>query len=93
MKLKDRERAASTLWAIQQFGPTKASAYLRANNRDPDAMYALTQQAITDLSVPMPTPADLTARYQTSFETQLFGRAVVVEPPPYNNQCEGEMSR
>jgi hypothetical protein len=75
LKPQQRKNAAWTLATITKFGRTKAASNLRANNGDPESLFQLLDAAVADKVSPMPTPADLTARYRESFITQMFGRS------------------
>jgi hypothetical protein len=71
--LNQRMNAAWTLHMIQTYGRFEAARRIREEQRRPKDLFGLLDRILADVAVEMPTPADLTARYQSSFQRQLFG--------------------
>jgi hypothetical protein len=71
--LKHRQNAAWALTLIRKHGRAEASRIIRSEYRDPRKVFALLESILGELAIPMPTAADLTKRYQFSFQAQLFG--------------------
>lgn len=71
--LNHRMNAAWTLYMIQTYGRFEAARRIREEQRKPKELFDLLDRIVADLAIEMPTPADLTARFQASFQRQLFG--------------------
>lgn len=96
--LNQRMNAAWTLHMIQTCGRFEAARRIRAEQRKPKELFDLLDRILADVAVQMPTPSDLTTRYRSSFQRQLFGdpkaelpesvfeeRPGITIPPPQGN--------
>jgi hypothetical protein len=78
--LNQRMNAAWTFHMIQTYGRFEAARRIRLEHRKPKELFDLLDRILADLAIEMPSPADLTSRYRTSFERQLF-RDLQIELP------------
>lgn len=89
--LNQRMNAEWTHHMVETYGRNEAARRIRKENRKPQEMFDLLDRVLKDLAAaPMPTPDDLTARYQSSFVEQMFGH-LALEPIPDEDHEQGSL--
>jgi hypothetical protein len=74
--LKQRQNAAWALTLTHQHGRAEAKRLIRKEHRNPKDVFGVLDKILAEMVTPLPSTAEITARYQRSFTEQLFG----VEP-------------
>ncbi len=71
--LKQRQNAAWALTLLRQHGRAEAKRIIRKEHRIPKDVFGVLDTILGEMVTPMPSTAEITARYQRSFTEQLFG--------------------
>ncbi len=71
--LKQRQNAAWALTLTHQHGRAEAKRLIRKEHRNPKDVFGVLDKILAEMVTPLPSTAEITARYQRSFTEQLFG--------------------